>query len=226
MIRRWCMKAVLACIVSVGGTRAWADDGGTSAATFLDTDVSSMHWSVIHDRTVTLRWAYPSGAESVKLTIVNALGRQVLAQELAAPDETYEWTVVAGDSVAEDDCFTLTLDFSNGDRESTRLALLRGSFGATKVRVPSSDDWGRVNGRHAVVPYGTQFLDGVASPATLAVQSRAAGGLDAELSGAAGWYGWRGKNAETFDLTLSAAGAETLSSALTFFGPGMCLIFR
>ena len=195
--------------------------GNVSNPIFLDTDVSSMHWSVIHSRTVPLSWAYPAGADSVTLTITNAEGQCVLTKAFSKPVETFNWTVFENGSITQDDCFTLTLVYSDTTIETTRLALLRGSFGATEVRAGSLANWRKVRGRRAVVPYCVHFLEGATDVPRLTVSNQATSAQVGVQTGPAGWFGWHGHGGEVFDLTLSASGAESLSSELMFIGSGL-----
>jgi len=200
-----------------------ADNVSTPA--FLDTDVSSLHWSVIHARTVPLAWAYPAGADAVTLTIDNARGRRVLTRAFAAPVESCDWTVFDGDEVKEDDCFTLTLTFSDDSVETTRLALLRGSFGPTEVRAEDAR-WGVARNRQAVVPYGAAFLEGATDVPGLTVENRRTQTVVGELAGMSGWFGWSGRGGDTFDLALAAPGAASLAAEITFLASGSTLIVR
>ena len=195
--------------------------GNVSNPAFLDTDVSSMHWSVIHSRTVPLCWAYPIGVDSVTLTITNAEGKCVLTQAFSKPVESFNWTVFENGSITQDDCFTLTLAYSDKTIETTRLALLRGSFGATEVRTGSLANWGKVRGRHVVVPYCIHFLEGATDAPCLTVSNRVTSAQVGVQTGTAGWFGWHGHGGEVFDLTLNASGAESLSAELMFLGSGL-----
>jgi len=192
-----------------------------SATGRVDAAVSARRWQAVHDRTTTLRWAYPDGAASATVAITNLSGCEVLRQTFTPPAVTCVWTVCSNEVVTADDYFTVTVSFDVGDALVVGVALLKSSFGGGATVVPEGDRrWGRV-GDTALIPYDAAWLDAETAAFSLARRDGQKSTLEPDCT--VGWYGWHAKAWGTgwFDLSLSATGTEdVLSAAVRRVPPG------
>ena len=207
-------NAVFTLLASAVGFAAWADGGqAVSTTSVVDMAVSALRWKSLHEKSPTLRWAYPAGAASATVAVTNMFGREVFRQMFSAPVKSCVWTVFEGDAPVADDMFTAVVSFDSGDSLVAQIALLKSSFGAGARVLPENDRrWTRV-GDAALIPYDASWLG--SETAEFAISRRDGGKSDSLVDADTGWYPWcaRGWDYGWFDLSLSS-GEEFLSAQL------------
>lgn len=182
---------------------------------FLRPETSSF-WNTATNSTMTLPIDFPQGATSASLTVrgdrydrtYDGLVTNSFVLELPQPT-----------SPETENVYDLTLAFDDGTMRTAKLGLIQGlspdAEGTTRCLAPIHGSvWNNVEKRAVLpIPYGTTSftVNGVET--------------DTGLAGAQGWYALRGRNGETYSLSLVANGVNYLAS-LVGYGSGILLILK
>ena len=188
----------------------------------------NLTWQTIASPTVSLRLNWPKDATDAELTIVNAMGENVLSQEIAAGTSTYDWKVFTGDAPASDDCFKVTVVYSTGETDTAVLALEKGTFAPIVAHVADSQKtFARTTGGRAVA-YDTAWFGKGTESVTLSSVVRSTGAKTAQTvdDTAKGYFSWSPVGTiGWYDLTLSC-GSQELSGCAFWGNPGLMLMVR
>jgi hypothetical protein len=178
-------------------------------------------WSSVFTNEVQLTWSQPTNAINALLKIEGM--NSELTTNLSASETGFLWRPFASGMSAPEDVYALTLTFL-GDAGSvigamtSRLAVVKGAFGAAEMDpVPASGAWGRV-GQNVVIPYDAAWTN-VSAGAGAAWLTVSNGGVlrTNALADTCGYVGWKvkrdGWGYGTFALSLSFSGAAGLWNA-------------
>jgi len=224
------MKLMTMALASVAlATQAVAGTSATVPLVYMKSGASTL-WSTVPAKTVSLPLAFPAGATKAVLT-VQSLVSGVQSVTLPAGTATYDWQAFGGDTPAQDDLCTLALTYYNGTQalktETARLAVLRGSFGATRVKSDASArSWQRFKG-NAVIPSSLLWSNAGTGDFTFAATSLAGGTAYQDVASAeTGWFAFGSSVADAgqYHLTLARSGADTLSADVQLVPTGLLFI--
>lgn len=198
-----------------------------SDSVLVDPMPSSRHWNAVYTNAVPLTWQWePTNAVRAVLQIDGMSGSVSTNFTVAASN--WLWQVSETAVPAEDDVYRLILSFydagdSNIGAMTSRLAVVKGSFGAVSVdSVAESRTWARVTG-NAVIPYDASWSQATLTNALSAVFS--IGKPDGTVqtnryADTAGYAAWNVRDGEwgygTFALSMRFDGATNeWTAALT-----------
>jgi len=219
------LEKALRISVSLAVLAAASASGTTSTAIVVDVSPQSAHWVTVFTNTVPLTWDWSANTTRADLGITGMNASYALSFMTATSN--YLWQVFPSDVPMSEDMYTLTLTlYTNGmtvaEVLTSRLAVMTGAFGATKINVDNnSPAWSKVKG-NVVIPYDASFADastnaGVSQLVIASGNGRVQTNAFTDVVGYTGWDvvngGW---GYDTFDLTLTFFGLNeaTLSAEL------------
>jgi hypothetical protein len=202
----------------------------TGAATFaadsvpvlVDSDLRSAHWTTAFTNVLPLACGWNTNASSARLDIAGMGG--TFTTNVTGGASNILWRAFVSDVPSSEDVYTLTLTvYTNGNGiaevVTSRLAVVKGAFGATAVNaVSNSPAWSKVRS-DTVIPYDASWADGATNAASSKLVIAKVGGAvqTNAFAGVAGYAGWKIRNSGwgygTFDLTLSFIGATNVWTA-------------
>lgn len=209
---------LLFAVAVVASGLAWAAMSPPSR--FIAEPATSLQWRTYLAGGDGVRWTWPEGAVSAKLTVVGKGG----SVEYVVERPTSSWMPTLPAAAADEDVLDLTLVFypeadAGGEAlpdetlTAAGIGLVRGVNGTStdlKVYSETSKKWSKVRDASAVlpIPEGTTglALDGETMP----------------LSGVPGWSFWNVGNGPSFVWTLTT---EEGSFETTLFTVGGLLLF-
>jgi hypothetical protein len=172
-------------------------------------------WTTVFTNEVLLRWTWATNATRAQLDIVGM--NRTFTWDFNGVTSNSLWTVFTGTSPAEEDTYDLTLTFYNASETvvnvlTSRLAIVKGAFGAVQVDPgPADTKWGKITD-NAVIPYDADWTAATSGARTsqLVIAKEGGSTQTSMLPDASGYVGWKIKE--------SGWGFGTFNLALTFPG--------
>ena len=202
---------VIAAVV-VSGTEAFATQ---SPPVPVDAGCRNRHWATVFTNEVSLRWNWSTNASRARLDIAGMNG--TFATNFTTSVSNYLWRVFPSDTPSAEDVCDLTLTFYASDNAvvgalTSKLAVVKGAFGAAAVNaVSSSPAWTKVR-ENVVIPYDAAWSALPTNAVTTEfVIAKEGGAVQTNtFADVAGYFGWR--------ICHSAWGYGVFDLSLTFSG--------
>lgn len=187
-----------------------------------------IHWTAVCTNEIPLVWDYPAGAASATLRISGMAGKTVLERSFASPDNLYVWTPFAGAVPTEEDVYTLVLDFGAGGVQTGQVAVVKGSFGGTSVKLNDTGRlWTQVT-TYSVIPYDANWVTNTVGAKTSSFAVAGPSGTRTTALAGTGYYGLNlsGSGVGDFTLTLTYPSSYVWTALLTRDPEGTRIILK
>ena len=210
------LAALLVPMLTMTSGAAFAAD---SVPVLVDSDLRSAHWMTAFTNVIPLAWGWNTNATSARLDIAGMGG--TFTTNVTGGASNILWRAFASDVPSSEDVYTLTLTvYEGGDTVvevvTSRLAVVKGAFGATAVNaVSNSPAWSKVKS-DVVIPYDAYWSEGATNAASSQLVIAKTGGevQTNAFANVAGYTGWKIRNGGwgygTFGLTLSFLGTTNV----------------
>ena len=194
--------------------------GAVSDPVFVNTSqTENRYWETVHTNEVDVAWRWENtNAVSAELS-VSGMNGTVMLTNITRSVSNVLWRVFSQDVPKAEEVYDLALTFygSGGlvvGAQTSRLAVVTGAFGETKV-IPSPEGtpWPKIT-ENAVIPYDAGWAEATSgAPGSQLVISKVGGAIQTNtLADTAGFFGWKIKRSDwgygTFNLALTFPGME------------------
>lgn len=188
---------------------------------------SSAHnlaWSSIASSAVDVALVWPAGATKARISVKDASGSDIAADEVSSGTDSWRWTVFSGNAPDSDGCFSVKATYFSGDAElhsqSAMLFLHKGTFAPVDVHSNAIGLGFARSPSGRAVAYSTRWFSSDMPPVSMTVTERADGDSRVFSSGesSSGYFLWnpreKGGRSGWYDFVLSCGEESLIGRAL------------
>ena len=208
-------------------TALWMLQSGAAETECMHLYCSSAHnlaWSSIASSSVDVALVWPAGATKARISVKDAFGREVAADEVSSGIDSWRWTVFSGNAPDSDGCFsvkaTYFADETELHSESAMLVLHKGTFAPVDVHSSARGLGFARSSSGRAVAYSTRWFSSGTPPVAMTVTERADGDSCVSSAGesSSGYFLWNpreeGGASGWYDFVLSCGGESLIGRAL------------